>query len=69
MIKNSLGEEVEFDMKRAKELSERFDKWAISEIGNLPIDVCDILLSVWGYAAALDEIEYLRSELKKHESA
>lgn len=66
MIKNSLGEEVEFDMKRAKELSERFDEWAVSEIGNLPIDVCDILMSVWGYAAALDEIEYLRKELDKH---
>lgn len=64
MIKNSLGDQVEFDMGRARDLSKRFDAWAIANPGNIPLGICDILMSVWGYAAALDEIEDLRKRLE-----
>lgn len=63
MIKNSLGDQVEFDMSRARGLSKRFDRWAVANPGNLPMGVCDIIMSVWGYDAALDEIEDLRRQL------
>ena len=65
MIKNSLGDQVEFDVGRARELSKRFDRWAIANPGNVPIGICDILMSVWGYEAALDEIEDLRKRLQE----
>lgn len=65
MIKNSLGDQVEFDMSRARELSKRFDAWAIANPGNIPLGISAIVLSCWGYDAALDEIEDLRRQLNE----
>lgn len=65
MIKNSLGDKVEFDMVRARELSKHFDRWVISEVGRMPFGLIAIVLSCWGYEAALDEIEDLRKQLQE----
>jgi len=66
MIKNLVGQSVEFDLKSAKKLEDRLDRW-INEGNLLPFELSDLLFSTWGYAAALAEIKYLRKELNEFE--
>jgi hypothetical protein len=64
MIKNMMGEMVEFDLVEANKLTDCLKKWI--EDGNLlPYELSALVFSVWGYEAALEEIKYLRKELDK----
>lgn len=63
MIRNMMGEMVEFDLKTARKLEKRIDPMMEQLIG-LPVEFGEAFLSTWGYLAALDEIEYLRKQIK-----
>jgi len=60
MIRNAMGENVKFDMGRAKKLAKKLEKIALKypeeEFG-------EALLTVWGYSAAINEIKTLRKEM------
>jgi hypothetical protein len=63
MIKNIMGEMMEFDLVKANKLNDYLKRWI--EDGNLlPYEVSELVFSVWGYGAALEEIKYLRKELE-----
>jgi len=67
MIKNAMGEMVEFDLAAAKKLENEFDKWLIEKGFILPYELSALGPSTWGYGAAIAEIEYLRKELSEYE--
>jgi hypothetical protein len=69
MIKNAMGDMVEFDLPAAKKLKEELDRWIFEGGFILPYELSALGPSTWGYAAALGEIEYLRKELKEFERA
>ena len=49
-----------FDLERAKKAATVFEEWLFANPVDT-IDISDVALSVWGYRAALGEIERLRS--------
>jgi hypothetical protein len=61
MIQNAMGEMVEFDLIAAKKLKDKLDTYASKNL--IPFELSALVMSTWGYAAALAEIEYLRREL------
>jgi len=67
MIKNAMGEMIEFDLVKANKLTDCLKRWI--EDGNLlPYELSALVFSVWGYEAALSEIKYLRKELEEFEN-
>jgi hypothetical protein len=67
MIENAMGDLVEFDLTAAKKLKDELDTYASKNL--IPFELSALVMSTWGYAAALGEIEYLRKELKGFERA
>jgi hypothetical protein len=63
MIRNAMGEMVEFDLTAAKKLKGELDNYASKNL--IPFELSALVMSTWGYAAALAEIEYLRKELSE----
>ena len=49
-----------FDLERAKKAATVFEEWLFANPVDT-IDISDVALSVWGYRAALGEIERLRN--------
>jgi hypothetical protein len=62
MIRNLMGEMVEFDLEAARKLDIVLKEWALKDARNLPYELSALVFSTWGYEAALAEIEYLRKE-------
>ena len=65
MIRNLVGEMVEFDANKAEDLLNRFEKW-IKDGNLLPYELSDLIFSTWGYGAALEEIKCLKKELSEY---
>jgi hypothetical protein len=55
---------MEFDLVKANKLNDYLKRWI--EDGNiLPYEISELVFSVLGYGAALEEIKYLRKELNE----
>ncbi len=62
-VTNSLGQQVKFNIDRARKAEKTFVEW-ISQNPQNTLDIADVAFSIWGYGAALHCIDSQAAQIE-----